>query len=466
MIDSPRYRVPIRVRLTLWYVFLLAITFSAFAVYLIYRFRYSLIDSLDASLHITVTKTIAALDPEDFAEIQRLSFDTVRRTQVPTSEFAMRLVSVQGLVWDTYGAVQKMTIWGPIEEGITTQPQPGEESGWRIFSQPVSDSNGQMIGWVQASRSLGPVNEAVDDLRDQLLFGIPLMLLFAGFGGYFLADRALQPIEQITITAQEITARDLSRRLGYRGSEDEVGKLARTFDHMLERLQSAFQREQRFTADAAHELRTPLTALKGQIEVTLNRSRQPSEYEAKLRDLSSEVNRLIRLSNALLFLSRSDQNQIFFNQTRVDLKEILEGLIEQIRPLADEKKIRLNIDLQDDLRMSGDYDHLVRLFMNLFENALKYTPSAGEISVNAKRAGDFFEVLIRNSGSEIPSEHLQHIFKRFYRVDADRSTQSGGSGLGLAIAEEIVHLHNGIIAAQNDAGNGVTFTVSLPGITR
>lgn len=462
MIDFLRYRIPIRLRLTLWYVLLLAITFITFAVYLVARFEHSLKSAIDSSLQITVSRTISSFDEEDYFETKKLVFENAGQTQAVTPTFAMRLLSFDGDVWDTYGLAQSVPNWGPLEAGYTTQSGTGEENEWRILIQPVKDSHGETIGWVQAAQYLESVADTVQDLRDQLLFGIPLILLFAGLGGYFLASRALQPIEKITDTAQEITAQNLSRKIDYRGSTDEVGRLAQTFDQMLERLQSAFERERRFTGDAAHELRTPLTVLKGQIEVSLNRRRNPAEYEKKLHELSGQADRLIRLSNALLFLSRSDQNQLEFEVVPVNLQELLDVLIEQFLPLAQEKGLRINTDIPANISARGDSDHLIRLFMNLFENALKYTPAGGEISVTALKKSHEVEVAIHNSGPGIPQEHLSHLFERFYRVDSDRSSQTGGSGLGLAIAHEIVHMHGGEIEAHSTSGQGVTVFVRLP----
>jgi heavy metal sensor kinase len=244
---------------------------------------------------------------------------------------------------------------------------------------------------------------------------------------------------------------------------DEVGRLAQTFDQMLARLQDSFERERRFTSDAAHELRTPLTVLKGQIEVTLSRARGSAEYEAKLRELAVQVDRLIRLSNALLFLSRSDQNQIDFKPAAVNVTELFSVLIEQLHPLADEKGLNVSIQLEDDLFVRGDNDHLIRLFMNLLENAVKYTPADGQVQVSAWREAGEVSVKISNSGEGIPSEHIPHLFERFYRVDEARSSQSGGNGLGLAIANEIVRLHGGGIDVQSEMEKGVTVSVRLPG---
>jgi heavy metal sensor kinase len=464
MIDFLQNRVPIKLRLTLWYVLLMAVTFTAFAVYLVLRFQNNLKSAIDASLQINVSQTIAGLDEEDYRETGVLTFDHTGQIPVDVTDFAMRIISLEGVVWDTYGVVQSIPVWGLVEAGFSTQRGVGGEEEWRVYSQAILDSKGQIIGWVQASQSLLPVTDSVQDLQDQLLLGIPLILLLAGFGGFFLANRALLPIERITDTAQEITAQDLSLRLNYEGVDDEVGRLAQTFDQMLARLQSSFERERRFTSDTAHELRTPLTVLKGQIDVTLSRARNTSEYENKLRDLSTHVDRLIRLSNALLFLSRSDQNQLVFESVSVNLCDLLEVLVEQFRLLAQEKRLKLTAMIPASLTVYGDGDHLIRLFINILENALKYTPPDGQITITTLEGPAHTVVTIHNTGPGISREHLPHLFERFYRVDADRSSQTGGSGLGLSIAHEIAHLHGGRIDVRSEAGQGVTVSVHLPNV--
>jgi len=171
---------------------------------------------------------------------------------------------------------------------------------------------------------------------------------------------------------------------------------------------------------------------------------------------------LIRLSNALLFLSRSDQKRLAWNPTVLNLADILESITEQVYPLAEEKNLALDAAIPASLPIYGDTDHLIRLFLNLLDNAIKYTPPKGRIHLKAIRDAAQVRVEVHNTGAGIPSEHIPHVFKRFYRVEGDRSSQSGGAGLGLAIAYEIVRLHGGEIRVESQPGQGATFIVSLP----
>jgi signal transduction histidine kinase len=281
----------------------------------------------------------------------------------------------------------------------------------------------------------------------------------------FLANRLLRPIQSIIQTTQAITATDLSQRIHYQGVMDEIGELAMTVDQMLERLQSTFEREQRFTAAAAHELRTPLTAMKVRLDVSCSRRRSVEDYEHVLCDLEQEVGRLIRLSNGLLLLAKLDQGQLPLLFQTVDLSILLDVLIEQIQPLANTQSIQLTHQLQPTLWVQGEADHLTSLFLNLLDNAIKYTPEQGLVRVLACHASPLkshVQVSVSNTGPGIPADDIPHIFERFYRVESARSQTKTGAGLGLAIAHEIVRLHGGTLTAQSELDHETVFTVTLP----
>jgi heavy metal sensor kinase len=454
-------RIPIRARLTIWYVLLMAITFALAGGYLLFRFQANLVKSVDDTLQLAVSQSLSAIEDEsEMLAFDQSDYNPAR--QFAGTNFALRLLSTDGKLLDTLGSAQNVPQWGAPVAGLSTPITPGDDERWRIYTQVITNQDGIEIGWIQAAQSLESMTDSLQDFRDQLLWLLPLILLFAGLGGTFLAGRMLKPIDRITRTAAEIEASDLSQRIEYQGPADEIGRLAQTFDRMLERLRAAFERERRFTGDAAHELRTPLTVLKGQLEVTLSRNRSRAEYQRTLNDLSAQVERLIRLSNALLFLSRSDQRQLTWEPASLNLVELLAVILEQIQPLVDEKSLVLTTEIPDELPITGDTDHLIRLFLNLLDNAVKYTPAGGQINLQASRALSGVRVVLHNSGPGIPVEHLPHLFERFYRVEADRSSQSGGSGLGLAICREIVRLHGGTIEVQSQSEQGVSFTVSLP----
>lgn len=453
--------IPLRVRLTAWYTLLMALTLLAFSLYLYFRLESGLLAQVDATLQVAASQALVGLDEEN----GRLAFQMTEVSQLVAGRpvragFAVRLLAPDGTVWDGLGDSGQVPLWVPTAPGYHTLGT--GEARWRVYSQPIPVPGGQSIAWLQVAQSLAPLEDAVESLRTQILLGLPMTLVLVGLGGYWLADRALRPIDRITRTAQAISAGHLSRRIGYTGPQDEVGRLAATFDRMLDRLQAAFERERRFTADVAHELRTPLTALKGRLDVVLGRPRTAAEYEEALRDLEGEVNRLIRLSADLLLLARLDQRRLPWQPQTLDLSELLLTVAEQVRPLADAKGLTLDEEIPPGLSIVGDPDHLIRLFLNLLDNAVKYSPSGGQVTLKAGRERAGVWIAVSDTGPGIPPEHLPHVFERFYRVEEARSRESGGAGLGLAIAREIARWHGGTIEVMSEVGRGTTFTVRLP----
>lgn len=455
----------LRARLTLWYILLLGITLFAFGFYLYARLENSLLEQVDTSLQIAASQALNNLnDQGESPAFANTDHSQTMERRLGQAGVAVRLISRDGTLLDGFGSYRDLPDFLPVENGFRTLEADDEETTWRIYSQFIQDE-GQTIGWLQSAQRLNLVKGASDSLLQQMFIGLPLILVLTGVGGLFLADRALRPIDLITRTAEVISASDLKQRIHYQGPKDEVGRLAQTFDRMLERLQGSFERERRFTADASHELRTPLTGIKGRIEVTLSTERIPAEYMDTLRDLEQEVNRLIRLTSDLLFLARLDEGQLQLQGSTENISDLLEAIVEQLQSAAGGKGIRIITDIPPDLFIYADTDHLIRLFLNLLDNAIKYTPSKGQITITAKREADEVLVTIADTGPGISAENLPHLFERFYRVEADRSRKTGGVGLGLAIAHEIASWHGGNIKVESESGRGTTFTISLPAVS-
>jgi signal transduction histidine kinase len=266
----------------------------------------------------------------------------------------------------------------------------------------------------------------------------------------------------MTSTAAALSASDLTRRIGYTGPPDELGRLAMTFDAMLDRLAAAFARERRFTADAAHELRTPLTALKGRIEVALSRPRSAEEHTALLRALANDVDRLARLSGDLLLLARLDDGELRPEFEPVWLDDLLASVVERVGDLAEARGLVLHYERAPAVSVAGDLSQLSRLFLNLLDNALKFTPTKGVVTVRLTTDETGALVTVADTGPGIAPDHLPLLGRRFYRGAADRARGVGGSGLGLAIAGEIARAHGGTLALDSVLGQGTTAAVRLP----
>jgi signal transduction histidine kinase len=303
-----------------------------------------------------------------------------------------------------------------------------------------------------------------------------LDLLISIIGGYWLAGRALHPVQMITQMANEINATDLRRRLHLK-RRDEFGALAATFDQMLARLEAAFKRQTQFAADASHELRTPLTIIDLEVNRALTQLQTPEEYRQVLEQIQSENEHMSYIVNSLLTLARADTGQIVLHQEEVDLSDIALACVERLLALARQSQITISTGELPELLVSGDPQYLSRMLTNLIENAIKYTSGIGtHVHVDLACEHDQWGVIrVQDDGPGIAEEHLPFLFDRFYRVDKARSHNPkepsetkpvreapGGTGLGLAITQWIVQAHAGSIHVESKIGAGSLFAVRLP----
>ena len=283
---------------------------------------------IDTALQLAATQALAGVASENGRLVFQDNQVTVRISRRLSDHAVIYLLGPDGVLWDWLGEPEEFSLQPPLP-GLATMDNGGDR--WRVYTEAVTTPGGA-AGWLQVAQEMDPIEDTLAGFLTQIILGLPFALLLAGVGGFFLAWRALRPIDQVTRTAQEMTASDLSHRIHYTGPADEVGRLAATFDAMLDRLQAAFERERRFTGDAAHELRTPLTALKGQIGVTLSRPRSPEAYTATLQDMERQVDRLIRLSNDMLLMTRLEQGQQRLQRDRIELDDFLKAVINQVAP--------------------------------------------------------------------------------------------------------------------------------------
>ncbi len=449
----------IRIRLTLWYVFLLGVTLFGFGVYLFVQMRGGLLEQIDTGLQAAAAQALGQIltDENNVLRFTSQLDNSLVSDGLNESGMGARLVDATGVVMDGFGGYAALPEWTAPQHGYVTLVTTA--GTWRLYSYPLQFSGNRISVWLQVSQSLSEMYTTLERLSGLMLLGTPFVLLMAAGGGFFLADRALRPVKRIAHMAATIDSHHLDQRIGYKGPPDELSHLAQTFDHMLERLHHAFEAERRFTADASHELRTPLTIIKGHLDVGLSRERSPDEYETILQTIRSENERLIRLANSLLFLARLDAAPSHTQVDVIDLNDLLTIVGDQARILADEKQQRITIDMGKLPKIQGSSDHLIRLFMNLLENAVKYTPPQGTICMRAYAEPQQVIISIADTGPGISPDTLPHLFERFYRADDHGFS---GAGLGLAIAAGIAREHGGTIQVTSKLGHGSVFTVNLP----
>ncbi len=457
-----RFRT-LRFRFALWTATLLLIVLILFGAFVYFSLQQGLVSAMDDSLRFSASQAIAAVNIEN----GQINFsDSLPESSLVADlqgrGFTIRILAPDGKILQSSGPYHSLLV-DPASVQKAGMGVPGFSTVTissvkiRVYTAPILD-NQQFLGVIQIMQSLAPLVETLDRLLVALLVSIPVLLIISAFSGYYLAARALFPIDQITQTAQRISAEDLSARLNPHKTDDEVGRLAATFDNMLARLENAFRRERQFTADASHELRTPMAATQAILGVTLEKDRKPQEYRQALRDISEETDRLQGLVENLLFLARGDQrNPAQFE--RVDFSHLLLDTAESLRPLSEAKGLRFDVSVPEEITLFGNTDSLIRLFINLLDNAIKFT-SHGEIRLLAWKEERFVRIKVSDTGSGIPDQDLPHIFDRFYRVDTSRSAR--GSGLGLSIAQAIVHQHAGELTVTSRVGQGTEFIVCLP----
>jgi two-component system, OmpR family, sensor kinase len=331
----------------------------------------------------------------------------------------------------------------------------------RVLTVPMMEGS-RMTNLIQVGMSLQSAAETRVRFLLAMAVLLPAGLVLAGWGGSVLARHALKPVERMAEAAHRIGAEHLNERVEETGTGDELDRLAITLNEMLSRLDSAFTQARRFSADASHELQTPLTILKGELEVALRFPRTADEYRATLMSAVEEVNRIAHLVEGLLLLHRAEAGALRIDRRQVDLEQLLKEVHGQLKVLADSRSIELRLGPLEPVSLQGDPELLRRLLLNLGDNAIKYTPPNGMVSLSLERKGRWASVLVSDTGIGIRSEEEERIFQPFYRTVEARSLAEAGTGLGLSIARSIALAHGGKIQIQSIPGQGSTFEVLIP----
>ena len=295
---------------------------------------------------------------------------------------------------------------------------------------------------------------------------VPGALILGSLLGWIAAGRALAPVRSVAVAAQRISGSNLSLRIPVRDAGDELDYLIRTFNRMIERLESSFQQMRQFSTDVSHELRTPITAIRGQLEVALFTAQTTEQYREAMFNALQDIDRLSQIVRALLLLSQAESGQLTLQKSRLDLCEVAGDMVEQYQIPAEAAGVRLSADLPAECFLEADRVQIERLITNLLSNAIKFTPEGGEVKLSVRAPGEPdepVELAVQDTGRGIAAEHLKHIFDRFYRVPGSSTgAPEQGLGLGLSFVAWIVKAHDGKIQVESSVGHGTRFTIRLP----
>lgn len=449
---------PIKLKLTIWYTFLLVAVIVVFSVAIYFSLQKMIIISEDALLKTQVNQVVSNLDIEN-GKIKSGEEPFYANTSLYGALYSypdMTLLesNLSAEVLKTYesGGMDFIDKYRTIKIGYDS---------WRVYSNRVR-YNGKIIGIIVLAQPLNLLNVAMKNLFLLYLISVPATIIIAIVGGLFLASRSLKPVDRMTKVAYEISMGDLSKRLNIPYTNDEIGRLARTFDAMIDKIDDSFKRQRQFTNDASHELRTPIAVIQSQAESALNFSHSEDEYRSALATILSEAKHMGKLVSDLLFLARSDSRAEKLHMEELNFGELVEGIVAVLKPIAQDNGIDLKVIENGDFIVRGDQTHLTQLLYNIIDNAIKYTLPDGEIKISVEKKGKFVKTSVRDTGIGIPEEHLPHIFERFYRVDKARSRENGGTGLGLSICQWIASAHGGKIEVFSEVGKGSTFVIWLP----
>jgi len=482
----------IRTKLTLWYSSVLLITLAAFGVFAYTYTSRQLSDNLDLSLSNEVKWVKNFIEPKASKVKPSKKFTSKKKVLPPIVEAlpaepdTTEMSEADDEIWNQ---IYEHALINPKKTMIEVTNKKGEiifrsftvgEESLIIGEVPldtikmstVKNERGEDLRvaststkniHIYAAYPLSELRDVLDNLFSIFLILVPIALALSIGGGWFLSNKSLKPVDEITRTAQQITAHNLDQQIPSRSVNDEIGRLISTFNGMIVRLRNSFEQIKQFSVDVSHELRTPLTIMRGEVELALRNPKENEEYRRILVSNLEEILRLSAIINNLLTLSKADlgQHEESFTE-QVNLRDLIEELYEDVEIMAEKKIISINLVKNEEISIFGDRLRLRQLLLNLVDNALKYTPEKGNVLLSLERENGYAKILVKDSGIGISKEEQRKIFDRFYRVDKARSRELGGSGLGLSIAKLIAEQHKGRIEVESEINQGSTFCVYLP----
>jgi heavy metal sensor kinase len=453
---------PIGARLTAWYFGILAVVLSLFSLAAYFAMRNSIYRTVDEELRSRMEGVRRLIE-----RTARYEPDDLRRELREHSELAgntlLQVADQQGNWLYRSASMDRYEIPRPREASTVPSTLVLNDVPLRVLTSEIQI--GDQSYFTQAAAPLDDFYSALHRFATALLVSIPILLLGAAAGGYWMSRRALAPVDQITQTARNISVQNLSSRLIVPQTGDELQRLSETLNSMLERLETAFRKIIQFTADASHELRTPVAVMRTRTELSLRKPRSSEEYRETVAQVHSELEKTSDLVERLMLLARADYGVEALQLSTADLGEIVREVCSQGKMLSEAKAIDLREQIPGQpVWVKADAHALRRLFLILIDNAIKYTPEGGCVDVVVGQENGFAIGEVRDTGIGIAPEDLANVFERFYRADKARSRESGGVGLGLSIGRWIAEAHAGTIEVHSSLGGGSIFKLRLPSV--
>ena len=458
----------IRVRLTIWYGSALALLMVLFAGSLYLVMSKALQDQIDRSLEEAAVAAARSLEEHRFGPFLLLEDLAQAFPELALLDKFFQIFGPGGQVTLQSANIKTRNI--PLSQTALQSALQGQmiyesvrfhgEIPIRLLSYPIKHGD-TLVNILRVGTSLRPMEEMLHRLVFILLIASPLAVAVSILGGWFLAGRALRPVDSITLAAQRIAAGDLTQRI-HSNSTDEIGRLASTFNDMIARLEASIRQIRQFSADASHELRTPLTITKGETELALRKPRAPEVYREVLESNLEEIDRMSRIVDELLLLSRADLGEIQLASEPVQLDHLVQEIQQQATMLGKDRQVETVLGPVEPALILGDEWRLRELLLNIVDNAVKYSQQTGTVTLSLVKDHNMARISVRDYGIGIAPEDQALIFDRFYRADAARAHAQKGTGLGLSICKWIVEAHHGHIEVESRFGEGSCFTVVLP----
>ncbi len=461
----------VRGRLTLWYVSALALILVLFGVAVYVLLSRALHRRVDSALRSTIEISITSLthDTQEGQSPQSAAQSTAAELSHPQQ--AMMIFDDSGQLLATHPGEEELQLQLPDRTTIpdadvslyTIAQGVNRKTNHRVALRRVTIPPAGTRYIILASQPLKPVEDELETLREILYFATPIVLLVAGFGGWFLARQGLAPVTAMARSARQISAGSLDQQLPVVNPRDELGQLATTFNDLLARLNAAFEEQRRFMADASHELRNPLSVISTATGVTLKKERRDEEeYREALHMVAEQTRRLSRIVNDMFMLARADAGQYPLRKQTLYLNDLLEEAARAGAVLASDRRASVQLTNLPEAVFHGDEDLLRQMLLNLVDNAVKFTPSDGAVTLSLERRKDEYLLSVTDTGPGIPAEARRHIFERFYRAEKGHTRAEDGAGLGLAIARWIARAHNGDIELVDADVSRTKFIIRLP----